>query len=67
MDLEPKEMTTLDEGDTRVITWSRVRELLTAPSPPDEPGGYFPSYLSTVRGPSVRTNGELQGMGSTRR
>lgn len=49
MDLEPQETTTLDAGDTRVITWSRVRDLLTAPSPPDEPGGYFPSYLSTVR------------------
>ena len=49
MDLEPKDVTTLDPGDTRVITWSRIRDLLTAPSPPDEPGGYFPSYLSTVR------------------
>ncbi len=49
MDLEPQNETTLDAGDTRVIAWSRVRDLLTAPSPPDQPGGYFPSYLSTVR------------------
>ena len=49
MDLEPRDVTTLDPGDTRVITWSRIRDLMTAPSPPDAPGGYFPSYLSTVR------------------
>ena len=49
MDLEPQDVKTLDPGDTRVITWSRIRDLMTAPSPPDEPGGYFPSYLSTVR------------------
>lgn len=49
MDLEPQDVATLDAGDTRVIAWSRVRALMTAPSPPDEPGGYFPSYLSTVR------------------
>ena len=49
MDLEPQSTATLDAGDTRVITWDRVRDLLTAPSPPTEPGGSFPSYLSSVR------------------
>lgn len=49
MDLEPQDISTLDAGDTRRIAWSRVRDLLAAPSPPNEPGGYFPSYLSTVR------------------
>lgn len=49
MDLEPQSAATLDAGDTRVITWDRVRDLFTAPSPPNEPGGSFPSYLSTVR------------------
>src|SRR5215212_6931274 len=49
MDLVPSETTNLGRADDPVIAWSRVRELLTAPSPPDSPGGYFPSYLSTVR------------------
>ena len=49
MDLEPQDVATLDAGDTRVIAWSRVRALMTAPSTPDEPGDNFPSYLSTER------------------
>src|SRR5829696_5705082 len=49
MDLAPSETTNLGRADDPLIPWSRVRELLTAPSPPDSPGGYFPSYLCTVR------------------
>src|SRR5215212_11522640 len=48
-DLSPVETTNLGHGEDTVIAWSRVRGVLTAPSPPDHPGGYFPSYLSTVR------------------
>lgn len=48
-DLTPVETTNLDPGADTAIDWSRVREQLTAPSPPDHPGGYFPSYLVTVR------------------
>ena len=48
-DLAPIETTHLGPGEDTVLAWSRVRDLLTAPSPPDQPGGYFPSYLSTVR------------------
>ena len=49
-DLAPAETTTLDRrAEGTVMPWSRVRELLTAPSPADHPGGYFPSYLGTVR------------------
>ena len=49
MDLEPQSTATLDTGDTRVILWDHIRKLFPAPSPPNEPGGSFPSYLSTVR------------------
>ena len=48
-DLMPVETTNLGRAEDPVIAWSRVRDLLTAPSPPDHPGGYFPTYLSTVR------------------
>jgi hypothetical protein len=48
-DLAPVETTNLGHADDTVIAWSRVRDVLTAPSPPDHPGGYFPSYLGTVR------------------
>ena len=48
-DLAPVETTNLGRAEDTVIPWSRVRDALTAPSPPDHPGGYFPSYLSTVR------------------
>src|SRR5688572_13190624 len=48
-DQAPVETTTLGRPEDPVIPWSRVRDLLTAPSPPDQPGGYFPTYLSTVR------------------
>ena len=59
-DQAPSETTNLGPGsdwDTPVedttIPWSQVRDVLTAPSPPDHPGGYFPSYLGTGR-PSGR-------------
>jgi pyridoxamine 5'-phosphate oxidase-like protein len=48
-DLAPTETTNLDRTEAPVIPWSRVRDVLTAPSPPDHPGGYFPSYLGTAR------------------
>ena len=48
-DLAPVETTNLGRVEDTAIPWSRVRDVLTAPSPPDHPGGYFPSYLSTVR------------------
>src|SRR5829696_1151114 len=48
-DLVPSETTNLGRADDSLIPWSRVHDLLTAPSPPDSPGGYFPSYLCTVR------------------
>jgi hypothetical protein len=48
-DLAPVETTNLGHDEYTVIAWSRVRDVLTAPSPPDHPGGYFPSYLCTVR------------------
>jgi hypothetical protein len=48
-DLAPAETTNLGHDEANVIPWSRIRDLLTAPSPPDHPGGYFPSYLGTVR------------------
>src|SRR5215207_4471831 len=48
-DLAPVETTNLGHAEDTVIAWSRVRDVLTAPSPPDHPGGYFPSYLGTVR------------------
>src|SRR5215207_11750346 len=48
-DLALVETTNLGHAEDTVIAWSRVRDVLTAPSPPDHPGGYFPSYLGTVR------------------
>jgi Pyridoxamine 5'-phosphate oxidase len=48
-DLAPVETTNLRGAEDPPITWGRVRDVLTAPSPPDHPGGYFPSYLGTVR------------------
>jgi hypothetical protein len=45
----PTETTNLASDEKTAIPWSRVRDVLTAPSPPDQPGGYFPSYLGTVR------------------
>jgi hypothetical protein len=55
-ELAPVETTNLGPGsnwdtptEDAVIAWSRVRDALAAPSPPDHPGGYFPSYLGTVR------------------
>src|SRR5262245_21115038 len=48
-DLAPVETTILGSGGETAIDWSLPRDQLTAPSPPDHPGGYFPSYLVTVR------------------
>src|SRR4051812_34765998 len=49
-DLAPVETTTLGRREAvTVITRSRVRDAINAPTPPDHPGGYFPSYLGTVR------------------
>jgi len=48
-DLAPIETTSLSPAEDTALAWSRPRELLAAPSPPDSPGGYFPSYLVTVR------------------
>src|SRR5215213_4903372 len=48
-DLAPVETANLGHAEDTTIAWSRMRDLLTAPSPPDHPGGYFPSYLGTVR------------------
>src|SRR5688500_16412820 len=47
-DLASIETTNLGRPEDTAIAWSRVRESLTAPSPPDSPGGYFPSYLGTA-------------------
>src|SRR5215212_11456593 len=48
-DLAIVETTNLGHAEDPEIAWSRVRDVLTALSPPDHPGGYFPSYLGTVR------------------
>jgi hypothetical protein len=48
-DLAPIETTNLGRAEDTVLAWSRMRDVLTAPSPADHPGGYFPSYLGTVR------------------
>ena len=48
-DLAPVETTNFSPIGDPVIPWSRVREALMAPSPPDHPGGYFPSYIATIR------------------
>jgi len=51
-DIAPVETTNIgraEHADDSPIAWSRVRDQLTAPSPPDHPGGYFPSYLGSVR------------------
>jgi hypothetical protein len=48
-DLAPIETTSLGRAEGPLIEWSQVRDALMAPSPPNEPGGYFPSYLGTVR------------------
>jgi hypothetical protein len=48
-DQAPVETTNLRPGDRTTIDWSRVRDRLAAPPPPDTPGGHFPSYLATVR------------------
>ncbi len=53
MDLAPVETINLGRAEDAAMAWSRLRDMLAAPTPPDHPGGYFPSYLSTV-GPDGR-------------
>jgi hypothetical protein len=48
-DQAPVETTNLGGAENTGVPWNRMRALLSAPSPPDHPGGYFPSYLGTVR------------------
>ena len=48
-DLAPVEATTLAHHRHTGIPWDHVRDQLAAPSPPDHPGGYFPSYVCTIR------------------
>ena len=48
IDLAPVEATKLDPSEDTAVAWNRVRDLLAAASPPDQPGGYFPTYLGTV-------------------
>lgn len=45
----PVETTNLRPDVTPEIEWSRVRDQLAAPPPPDTPGGHFPSFIATVR------------------
>src|SRR5215211_4757631 len=59
-DLAIVETTNVGHAEDTVIAWSRVRDVLAGPSPPDHPGGYFPSYLGTVR-PNGRPH--LTGVG----
>ena len=48
-DQAPIETTNFGPAEQTAIAWSRPRDLLAAPPPPDTPGGHFPSYLGTVR------------------
>ncbi|HLL49779.1 MAG TPA: pyridoxamine 5'-phosphate oxidase family protein [Thermomicrobiales bacterium] len=48
-DHTPVDTTFLGLADQPAMEWSRPRELLAAPPPPDTPGGHFSSYLVTVR------------------
>lgn len=48
-ELAPYDTTDLDPASDAPVEWSRVRDLLAAPPPPDTPGGHFPAYLGTVR------------------
>src|SRR5918996_4879215 len=48
-DQAPIETTNLRPGEQTTIAWSRVRDQLAAPPPPDTPGGHLSSVLATVR------------------
>jgi hypothetical protein len=48
-ELAPVDIKNFGNDEDSGIAWNRVRDQLVAPSPPDQPGGYFPSYLCTVR------------------
>ena len=48
-DQAPVETTNLGPAELTAMAWSRPRDLLAAPPPPDTPGGHYPSYLGTVR------------------
>ena len=48
-DHAPSETTNFGMPDQALLDWNAVRDQLTAPAPPDAPGGHFPSYLGTVR------------------
>jgi hypothetical protein len=52
-DQAPVETTHLGPAELTAMAWSRPRDLLAAPPPPDTPGGHFTSYLGTIR-PDVR-------------
>jgi hypothetical protein len=48
-DQAPIETTNFGPAEHTAIAWSLPRDLLTAPPPPDTPGGHYPSVLGTVR------------------
>jgi hypothetical protein len=48
-DLEPVENTNVDLPEKTAIDWSVPRDLMTAPAPPNTPGGHFPTYIVTLR------------------
>ena len=48
-DHAPVETTNLIPAERPTIEWSRVRDVLAAPPPPDTPGGHLSSVLGTVR------------------
>jgi hypothetical protein len=48
-DHAPSETTNFGMPDQAILDWNAVRDQLTAPAPPDAPGGHFISYLGTVR------------------
>ena len=48
-DQAPYETTDLAPDSDSPMAWSRMRDLLAAPPPPNTPGGHFPTYLGTVR------------------
>jgi hypothetical protein len=49
VDQAPYETTDLAPDSDSPMDWSKMRDQLAAPPPPDTPGGHFPAYLGTVR------------------
>lgn len=47
-DRAPSETTILKRTDKPTLDWNQVRDQLTAPPPPDAPGGHIPSVLGTA-------------------